>query len=41
MTERDRIDPDTPPVVSQTVLDTDDARGLAEFYRQMFGLDYR
>ena len=23
------IDPDTPPVVSQTVLDTDDVRGLA------------
>ena len=41
MTERDEIDPDTPPVVSQTVLDTDDARGLAEFYRQMFGLEYR
>jgi hypothetical protein len=37
----DAIDPETPPVVSQTVLDTDDVRGLAEFYRQLFGLDYR
>ncbi len=25
----------------QTVLDTEDARGLAEFYRQLLGLTYR
>jgi hypothetical protein len=31
----------TGPVISQVVLDTDDARGLAEFYRQLFGLAYR
>lgn len=30
-----------PPVLLQTVLDTEDARGLAEFYRVMFGLRYR
>jgi hypothetical protein len=31
----------TYPTVRQIVLDTHDARGLAEFYRQMFGLTYR
>jgi catechol 2,3-dioxygenase-like lactoylglutathione lyase family enzyme len=31
----------TGPVISQVVLDTDDARRLAEFYRQLFGLTYR
>ena len=34
-------DPDAPPVIAQTVLDTDDPRQLAEFYRQLFGLTYR
>lgn len=35
-------DPDlSPPRIVQTVLDTDDPRGLAEFYRQLFGLRYR
>ena len=29
------------PVLRQVVLDTTDARGLAEFYRQLFGLAYR
>jgi hypothetical protein len=29
------------PVIRQTVLDTTDPRGLAEFYRQLFGLNYR
>ena len=29
------------PVIRQTVLDTIDPRGLAEFYRQLFGLRYR
>ena len=29
------------PVIWQTVLDTTDPRGLAEFYRQLFGLRYR
>jgi catechol 2,3-dioxygenase-like lactoylglutathione lyase family enzyme len=29
------------PVIRQTVLDTEDPRGLAEFYRQLFGLRYR
>nr|WP_240643997.1 VOC family protein [Antribacter gilvus] len=29
------------PRIRQVVLDTTDARGLAEFYRQLFGLDYR
>ncbi len=29
------------PVIRQTVLDTTDPRGLAEFYRQLFGLTYR
>jgi catechol 2,3-dioxygenase-like lactoylglutathione lyase family enzyme len=31
----------TYPKILQTVLDTTDVRGLAEFYRQMFGLTYR
>jgi catechol 2,3-dioxygenase-like lactoylglutathione lyase family enzyme len=30
-----------PPVLVQTVLDTEDARRLAEFYRELFGLTYR
>jgi catechol 2,3-dioxygenase-like lactoylglutathione lyase family enzyme len=30
-----------PPVIVQTVVDTEDARGLAEFYRELFGLTYR
>lgn len=29
------------PRIRQVVLDTTDARGLAEFYRQLFGLSYR
>ncbi|MGH3878205.1 MAG: VOC family protein [Actinophytocola sp.] len=29
------------PVLRQTVLDTTDARALAEFYRQLLGLHYR
>jgi hypothetical protein len=29
------------PEIVQTVLDTTDARGLAEFYRQLLGLRYR
>jgi catechol 2,3-dioxygenase-like lactoylglutathione lyase family enzyme len=29
------------PVLRQVVLDTTDARGLAEFYRQLLGLKYR
>jgi catechol 2,3-dioxygenase-like lactoylglutathione lyase family enzyme len=29
------------PALLQTVLDTTDARGLAEFYRQLLGLRYR
>ena len=29
------------PVIRATALDTTDARGLAEFYRQLFGLHYR
>src|SRR5688500_4285475 len=29
------------PRIAQVVLDTSDARGLAEFYRQLFGLEYR
>ena len=32
---------DTYPHIVQVVLDTRDARGLAEFYRQLFGLGYR
>ena len=33
--------PFTLPVVRQVVLDTEDARALAEFYRQLLGLAYR
>ncbi|MCU1476574.1 MAG: hypothetical protein JWQ64_1267 [Subtercola sp.] len=29
------------PSIRQVVLDTEDARGLAEFYRQLLGLEYR
>ena len=29
------------PVIRATALDTTDARGLAEFYRLLFGLHYR
>ena len=29
------------PTILQPVLDTEDARGLAEFYRRLFGLRYR
>ncbi|HLM20014.1 MAG TPA: VOC family protein [Propionibacteriaceae bacterium] len=29
------------PRIVQVVLDTTDARALAEFYRQLFGLEYR
>ncbi|MEL7978202.1 VOC family protein [Isoptericola sp. F-RaC21] len=29
------------PTIRQVVLDTTDARGLAEFYRELFGLAYR
>ena len=29
------------PVIGQVVLDTSDARALAEFYRQLLGLSYR
>ncbi|WP_250034948.1 VOC family protein [Paractinoplanes maris] len=29
------------PTILQPVLDTEDARGLAEFYRHLFGLHYR
>lgn len=32
---------DTYPRIAQVVLDTTDARVLAEFYRHMFGLEYR
>ena len=32
---------ETFPTIRQTVLDTTDPRGLAEFYRQLFGLVYR
>ncbi len=32
---------DNYPRIVQVVLDTSDARGLAEFYRQLFGLEYR
>ena len=32
---------ETYPAIRQTVLDTTDPRGLAEFYRQLFGLSYR
>ena len=33
--------PHSPPRIAQTVLDTDDPRTLAEFYRQLFALTYR
>ncbi|WP_269442213.1 VOC family protein [Jatrophihabitans cynanchi] len=29
------------PVLNSVVLDTTDARGLAEFYRQLLGYEYR
>lgn len=29
------------PTIRQVVLDTEDARGLAEFYREVFGFTYR
>ena len=32
---------DSHPRIQQVVLDTTDARGLAEFYRKLFGLEYR
>lgn len=32
---------ETYPRIAQVVLDTADARALAEFYRQLFGLKYR
>ncbi|QUQ72305.1 VOC family protein [Kutzneria sp. CA-103260] len=32
---------ETVPILRQVVLDTTDARGLAEFYRQLLGLHYR
>jgi catechol 2,3-dioxygenase-like lactoylglutathione lyase family enzyme len=32
---------DDVPILRQTVLDTTDARGLAEFYRQLLGWPYR
>ncbi|PJI93624.1 VOC family protein [Luteimicrobium subarcticum] len=32
---------DTYPTISGVVLDTTDARALAEFYRALFGLEYR
>ncbi len=37
------VDTSDPPYprVRQVVLDTEDARGLAEFYRRLFGLRYR
>ncbi|WP_199422462.1 VOC family protein [Actinotalea solisilvae] len=31
----------TYPTIASVVLDTRDARGLAEFYRQLLGLEYR
>ena len=34
-------DPTTPPRLRQVVLDTTDARSLAEFYRRLLGLRYR
>jgi catechol 2,3-dioxygenase-like lactoylglutathione lyase family enzyme len=34
-------DPTTPPRLRQVVLDTTDARSLAEFYRRLLGLEYR
>jgi catechol 2,3-dioxygenase-like lactoylglutathione lyase family enzyme len=35
------IDEPSFPVLRQTVLDCTDVRALAEFYRQLLGLDYR
>jgi hypothetical protein len=32
---------DSYPRIAQVVIDTTDARALAEFYRQLFGLEYR
>ena len=32
---------DSYPRITQVVLDATDARGLAEFYRELFGLEYR
>ena len=32
---------DEVPTIAQVVIDTTDARGLAEFYRELFGLKYR
>ncbi|MFD6176202.1 MULTISPECIES: VOC family protein [unclassified Isoptericola] len=37
----DDTDDGTVPTISQVVLDATDARGLAEFYRALFGLAYR
>ena len=36
-----QLRPVTPPRLRQTVLDTEDPRGLAEFYRVLLGLSYR
>jgi hypothetical protein len=33
--------PDTFPTLRSVVIDTTDARGLAEFYRQLLGYEYR
>jgi len=33
--------PDTFPMLRSVVLDATDARGLAEFYRQLLGYEYR
>jgi uncharacterized RmlC-like cupin family protein len=33
--------PATPPALASVVLDTEDARALAEFYRELLGLHYR
>jgi len=35
------MDPVTRPVLRSVVLDSTDARGLAEFYRELLGLEYR
>ena len=35
------VQDETFPTVVQVVLDTTDARGLAEFYRELLGLSYR
>ena len=32
--------PESYPQITQVVLDTTDARTLAEFYRKLFGLEY-